>query len=387
MIYTLVLGTLLTVFHLTNAQGGFLGTATLVFSALGGMTAGTVSDRIGRVRTLALAVVIYSVFTFLSGLSTSFSMLIVLRALEGLGFGGEWAVGSVLIAETVAARYRGRVFGLVQAAWALGWGAAVLAAVLILPNAGALGWRLMFWVGILPALLVFYIVRHVEEPPIWRDRQKDTSSRMSFLRLFSGPILRTTIFTSLLALGAMSGYYAIFTWLPTYLNLDRHLTVIGSGGYLLVVIAGSFFGYILSGYLTDWLGRKMNFAIFSVCSGAIILLYTNFNISDTAMLALSFPLGFFASGIFSGFGPFLSELFPTEMRGAGQGFSYSFGRGCAAFAPLIVGALAGVYGLAGAISIFGPLTYTLCLIALLFLPETKGSDLHSLSTLGATDTD
>jgi MFS family permease len=133
-----------------------------------------------------------------------------------------------------------------------------------------------------------------------------------------------------------------------------------------VVIAGSFAGYIFSGYINDLLGRKATFAIYAICSGTIILSYTHFDITNTLMLILSFPLGFFASGIFSGFGPFLSELFSTDARGAGQGFTYNFGRGVAAFAPAIVGILSQYYGLAGGISIFGPAAYLLCLISLLF---------------------
>jgi len=378
MLYALVLGTLITVFKLSDTQGGLLGTFTLALSALGGIIAGTVSDRIGRVRTLAIAVLVYSVFTFLSGFATSFGTLLAFRALEGLGFGGEWAVGSVLIAETVAPERRGRILGLVQGSWALGWAVAVIASVVLLPNFGALGWRLMFWLGVLPALLVFYILRRVREPEIWRQEGRKAARGLSFPRLFSSRIIRITVWTSLLAVGAQSGYYAIFTWLPTYLSTVRHLSVIGSGGYLFMVIAGSFTGYILSGYFTDRLGRKMNFAIFSILSGVIILAYTHFTISNVTMLILSFPLGFFASGIFSGFGPFLAELFPNEARGAGQGFAYNFGRGVAAFAPVSVGALAGIYGLAGSMSIFGPGVYLLCIIALLFLPETKGRALQSI---------
>lgn len=377
MLYTLVLATLLTVFKLTDAQGGLLGTVTLAVSALGGVIAGTVADRVGRVRTLAAAIILYSVFTFLSGLATSYGMLLVFRGFEGLGFGGEWAVGSVLVAETVAARYRGRLLGLVQGSWAIGWGIAVIASFVILPNLGGLGWRAMFWIGILPAILVFYVLRRVEEPAVWRERRQEAATGVSFFRLFNRNVLRTTVFTSILAVGAQSGYYAIFTWLPTYLKVDRGLSVIGSGPYLLLIILGSFIGYILSGYITDALGRKLNFAIFSICSGVVILIYTHFQISNGAMLALSVPLGFFASGIFSGFGPYLAELFPTSARGAGQGFAYNFGRGAAAFAPLIVGSMAGTYGLAGAISVFGPATYLLCIIALLFLPETKGRELNA----------
>jgi MFS family permease len=382
MIYTLILVTLLKAFHLTPAQGGIIGSTTLFVSALGGIIAGTVSDRIGRVKTLAIAVVIYSLFTALSGIATSYGELLVFRAFEGLGFGGEWAVGAVLIAETVSSEKRGRVLGFVQGSWALGWGLAVLLSMIVLKLLpGSLAWRAMFFIGILPALLVVYILKRVPEPETWKRVEKAQKGGISFWQLFKPGLLRRTVFAALLAVGAQSGYYAIFTWLPAYLKTGRHLSVVGTGGYLFVVIGGSFVGYILSGYINDWLGRKMTFAIYSVFSGLIILGYTHWNISNTTMLLLSFPLGFFASGIFSGFGPFLAELFPTEARGAGQGFTYNFGRGVAAFAPTTVGLLASSYGLATGISIFGPAAYILCLIALIFLPETRGTDLSSNSLM------
>jgi MFS family permease len=371
MIYTLVIVYLINAFHLTKAQAGFIGSVTLLASALGGVLAGTLSDRIGRVKALALAVFVYSLFTALSGFATSYGELLVYRVLEGLGFGGEWAVGAVLIAETVSSQHRGKIMGYVQGAWALGWGLAVLLSLMIFELASPhLAWRMMFWFGFLPALLVIFILKKVPEPEAWVKAAKTNPQSISFWKIFKPGLLRRTFFASVLAIGAQSGYYAIFTWLPTYLKEDRHLSVIGSGTYLFVVIAGSFAGYIFSGYINDLLGRKATFAIYAICSGTIILSY--FDITNTLMLILSFPLGFFASGIFSGFGPFLSELFPTEARGAGQGFTYNFGRGVAAFAPAIVGILSQYYGLAGGISIFGPAAYLLCLISLLFLPETKG---------------
>jgi MFS family permease len=373
MIYTLVIVYLINAFHLTKAQAGFIGSVTLLASALGGVLAGTLSDRIGRVKALALAVFVYSLFTALSGFATSYGELLVYRVLEGLGFGGEWAVGAVLIAETVSSQHRGKIMGYVQGAWALGWGLAVLLSLMIFELASPhLAWRMMFWFGFLPALLVIFILKKVPEPEAWVKAAKTNPQSISFWKIFKPGLLRRTFFASVLAIGAQSGYYAIFTWLPTYLKEDRHLSVIGSGTYLFVVIAGSFAGYIFSGYINDLLGRKATFAIYAICSGTIILSYTHFDITNTLMLILSFPLGFFASGIFSGFGPFLSELFPTEARGAGQGFTYNFGRGVAAFAPAIVGILSQYYGLAGGISIFGPAAYLLCLISLLFLPETKG---------------
>ena len=151
--------------------------------------------------------------------------------------------------------------------------------------------------------------------------------------------------------------------------------MINTGGYLAVVIIGSFVGYLTAGYTHDWIGRRKAFALFSVMSAVLIIAYTRIpENANTLLLILGFPLGFFASGIFSGFGSYLSELFPTRARGAGQGFTYNFGRGLGAFFPAIIGYLSSSIGLAGAIG-FGAIGYGLCLIALVFLPETRGKEL------------
>jgi MFS family permease len=379
--YSLVLPGIVAAFSLSTAQAGAIGTTTLVVSAVGGAFAGTVADRIGRVRTLALAVATFAVFTFLSGTATSYPELLVFRALEGLGFGGEWAVGAVLIAETVAARRRGVVLGLVQGSWAIGWGLALAVSLVVLPNLGGLGWRVMFFIGLLPAALTFYILRKVREPEIWKgSRRRSATPAVSFFHIFHPRLLRITIPAALLAVGVQSGYYAIFTWLPSFLEKDRHLSVVGSSGYLGLVIIGSFAGYVLSGFANDALGRKLTFLIYSVFSAVIVVVYTHIQVSPSTLLGLSFPLGFFASGIFSGFGPLYAELFPTEVRAFGEGFAYNFGRGVAGVAPLVIGMLAATYGLATGIAIFAPAAYAVGIVALAFLPETRGRRLESFAS-------
>jgi MFS family permease len=234
-------------------------------------------------------------------------------------------------------------------------------------------WRTMFWIGILPALLVIYIRRYVSEPPVFTETQKQAAgNRASVWEIFSPSLVRTTVLTSLLATGAQGGYYAITTWLPTYLKTVRHLSVLGTGGYLAVIIIGSFIGYLVSAYLSDAIGRRRNFFLFAVGSALITVVYTLVEITDAQMLVLGFPLGFFASGIFSGMGAFLTELFPSRVRGTGQGFAYNFGRGIGALFPALVGYLSGTLSLGAAIGIFAVSAYALVIIAALLLPETKG---------------
>jgi len=294
----------------------------------------------------------------------------------GFGFGGEWAAAAVLIGEVIRPEHRGKAVGAMQSGWAIGWGiAAILATILfsVLPQETA--WRALFWVGLTPAVLVFFVRRMVDEPPVYMQTQKklDAAGRKSnFLEIFSPAILRTTILTCILTTGAQGGYYAITTWLPTFLRTERKLTVLGTGGYLAVIIIGSLIGYLVSAWLSDRIGRRANFILYAVCSIITVYVYTQVPVDNTAMLFLGFPLGFFASGIFSGMGPFLTELFPTRMRGSGQGFAYNFGRGIAAMNPLFVGMLSAKLSLGQSIGVFALIAYGLLIVAALLLPETKG---------------
>ncbi|HEU5096854.1 MAG TPA: MFS transporter, partial [Reyranella sp.] len=236
-------------------------------------------------------------------------------------------------------------------------------------------WRALFWVGIAPAVLVFFIRRMVDEPKVFDETQKKLGAAgkaANFLEIFSPPVIRTTILTCLLSIGAQGGYYAITTWLPTFLRTERKLTVLGTGGYLAVIIVGSFIGYLVSAWLNDRIGRRANFILFALCSIVTVIVYTQLPVNDEVMLFLGFPLGFFASGIFSGMGPFLTELFPTRMRGSGQGFAYNFGRGIAALNPMFVGMLSAKLPLGQSIGVFALIAYGLLIIAALLLPETKG---------------
>ena len=375
-IYSFTIPALIAAFHLSNADAGLIGTSTLLASAFGGWFAGALSDRFGRVRTLQITIAWFAVFTFLTGFAQNYTQLLACRALMGFGFGGEWAAAAVLVGEFIRAEHRGKAVGAMQSGWAIGWGiAAVLATVffIVLPQATA--WRALFWVGVTPALLVFFVRRMVDEPKVFDETQKKLGAAgktANFLDIFSAPIIRTTILTCLLSIGAQGGYYAITTWLPTFLRTERKLTVLGTGGYLAVIIVGSFVGYLVSAWLNDRIGRRANFILFAVCSIVTVIAYTQLPVDNDLMLWLGFPLGFFASGIFSGMGPFLTELFPTRMRGSGQGFAYNFGRGIAALNPMFVGMLSAKLPLGQSIGVFALIAYGLLIIAALLLPETKG---------------
>ncbi|AJW47265.1 MFS transporter [Ralstonia mannitolilytica] len=380
-ILSFVIPTLIGVWGLSKADAGLIGTCTLLASAAGGWVAGILSDRIGRVRALQITILWFAVFTFLCGLAQNYGQLLIARTLMGFGFGGEWTAGAVLIGEAIRAQDRGKAVGMVQAGWALGWGAsALLYAWLFSVMPPETAWRALFLVGIVPAVFVFFLRRLVKEPQVYQEAKSQQTGGVgsSFFAIFSPRLLSTTLRAAVLTTGAQGGYYAITTWLPTFLKTERHLTVLGTGGYLAVVIIGSYIGYLTSAVLTDRLGRKRNFILFAAGSMVVALVYTQLDVTDSLMLVLGLPLGFFASGIFAGMGAFLTELFPTSVRGSGQGFCYNVGRAVGASFPFLIGQVSAHSSLGHAIGIFAAGAYGLLILAALTLPETRGRELEAI---------
>ncbi|MFB9908430.1 MFS transporter [Allokutzneria oryzae] len=363
-------------FGISSGQAGLLSTVTLVMSAVGGIGAGILADRIGRARTLMISVLVYAVFTALCGFAPTYEALLVFRGLQGIGFGAEWAAGAILVAEYSSAQYRGRTVAFIQSAWAVGWALAVVVYTVVFNLVDPdLAWRVLFWTGALPALLILYVRRNVTDAPATEQRRTKAAERGTFRGILRGRLGRTTFFAALLATGVQGGYYTLATWIPAYLKAERGLTVVGTGGYLAFQIAGAFIGYVTGGYFTDWLGRKKTFALFAALSAVLILAYTGVpDGADTLVLFLGFPLGFCTSAIFSGFGAFLAELYPAALRGTGQGFTYNFGRAVGSLFPTLVGFLALTMGIGGAM-VVGALAYGIAVVALFGLPETLGTEL------------
>ena len=380
MIYSFIIPTLLTLWSMSKAEAGYIASGALITSAIGGWAAGVLADRFGRARILQLTVLWFAIFTFLSGFTHNFGELFVTRAMQGFGFGGEWSVGSVLVAEIIDARHRGKATGLVQSSWSVGWAAAALAfwaVSAVVPPAVA--WKILFWLGILPGLLVIYIRRKVPEPAIFMQMRAQRAAlagnmparRGVFLDIFRPPLLRTTILATMLSTGMLAAYYSITTWLPTFLANERHLSVGASTGYLLMLISGSLAGYLVSAWLTDTIGRRRGFILFAACAMVLILLYTRLPVAG-GMFLIGFPLGFFILGIFSGMGACLAELYPSAVRGSGQGFTYSVGRGIGGLCPSLIGLLSTRFPLGDAIAGFTVAAYALVIVSALAIPETRG---------------
>jgi MFS family permease len=377
-IFSFVIPSLLALWKITAGEAGELATVTLLVSAFGGWLAGALADRYGRVRVLQVTILWYAFFTFLCGFAQDFTQLFVFRALQGLGFGGEWAAGAVLMGEVIRDKYRGRAVGFVQTGWAVGWGAAALLyTILIATLPEEYAWRTLFWIGLAPAALVFWIRRFVEEPELNR-RSATPTSVMHIFAALKQPYLSTTWRVSMMVAGAQGGSYALTIWLPTYLKTVRHISSVGTGSYLMVLILGAFFGFISGAYLADGIGRKPTFMLSAIGSVVLTLVYLFAPISNAWILPVGFLLGYVSLIMFSPMGSFMTELYPTAVRGVGQGFCYNAGRGIGALFPAFVGFLSVRLGLGMAIAVFSIGAYGLMIIALLLLPETRGRSLASL---------
>ena len=289
------------------------------------------------------------------------------------------------MAETIRNQHRGKVMGAVQSSWAVGWAAAVLlytGVFSFLPP--ALGWRVMFGLGILPALLIIYIRRNVEEPPAparTNATQTSSAARIPLLSIFAPEMLRITLIGGLLGIGAHGGYYALTTWLPTFLKTERHLSVLNTGGYLAVIICAFFCGCIGASILLDRIGRRQTILGFALCCMVTVTLYVFLPLSNHAMLVLGFPLGFFAAGIPASMGALFNELYPRGTRGTGVGFCYNFGRVISAGFPVMVGHLSAHFSLGFAIGVDALVAYAIVVVAILMLPETRGRTLGEAAAI------
>lgn len=376
MIYSFVMGTVMSVWGLSKGEVGLAASVGLFSSCIGGAVAGFLCDRYGRVRVLQWTILWFSFLTFLTAFSMNFSQLLVLRALQGFGFGGEWACGAVLMSEVVRPHYRGRALAAVQTGQPVGWAMATLMYWAVFSLATPeWGWRLMFAMGLLPALLVFYVRRSVGDVETLNERRHAAQPHQSYFGMFRGQVLKRVVLAAVLTTGIQGSFYTISTWLPTFLKAERHLSILGTTSYTLVIILGGAVGMWCSGYISDALGRRKAFLIGALLAISITYLYMIAPIGNSLMLWLGLPLGIANGFCYGPLGSYLAELFPTRIRGMAQGTTYNAGRAFGSITPALVGFLADRLGLGNAIAIFAMGSSSLIMIAIALLPETRNSEL------------
>ncbi len=375
MLYAFALTTIQKEFALSSAVAGALASATLITSALGGATAGYLADRFGRARVLVWSILIYSAFTGLTATSHSVGQLVFWRALVGIGLGAEWTAGSVLVAETWPARHRGKAIGFMQSGWAIGYMLAAALSALLLP---VYGWRVLFTVGIAPALLAFWVRRDIQEPAAWKPETRVPVGAV-IGALMRPPLRARALIATLVCSLVLFAYWGLFTWIPAYLAspVERGgagMSLVKTSAWVIAVQIGAFLGYNMFGIFSDRLGRRPTFTVFTLAAAVLVPFYAQAHRNPALLLALGPLIGFFGHGYFSVFGALLAELFPSALRGTAQGLCYNFGRAISAAAPIVIGAAADSHGFAAALAITSGLFAAAAFLVRL-LPETKGEQL------------
>ena len=392
--YDLILYTFLLIpigqeLQLNNVELSYVLGASLAATAIGGVLFGIFADRFGRKSALQWTILTYSIGTFLSGFSANLSMLIAFRIITGLGVGGEWATGQTYVCETFPPKMRGRFGAFMQTGAPLGIALASIIGGFVTPT---IGWRASFFVSILPALLVIIIRKKLPESDVWVEQRKLISGRTAnkevvksesisaFTMLFSKTYRKLFILSLILAIFDMSAYWFTYSWLPGYLHQQRHFTLTKSAAWILVTQTGGFLGYFTFGFVADKMGRRPAYSIYSFIMAAglvmITLMWDTISIFPSVILAFMFLVGF-GTGMFGGYGPLFSELFPTKIRSTAMGSAFNLARGIQFFTPVIIVVIAERYGLSGGISLAA--LFALLTGAWIWtFPETKGKKLIAM---------
>ncbi|MGH7696875.1 MAG: MFS transporter [Gemmatimonadaceae bacterium] len=348
LLYVMAIGHLKRYFGFDDATAGLLGTVTLLASAAGGILFGVIADRIGRTRALIGTVLIFSFCSLGAATSQSLLQLMFWRVVLGIGMGGEWASGAVLVSETWPPEHRTKAISIMQSGWALGYIAATLLAALILDilPLGDNAWRWLFAVGVLPALFTLWIRRRVEEPAAWKQRRLMQTKRVNpFAVLFGPDYRRRTILATLLSACVQFANWGLFFWLPGFLAtpVERGgagMSIVRSAGWIIPVQLGAYAGYLSFGFIADRLGRRRTFIAYLLTAAILVPIYGQMARSPAVLMLIGPLRGFVGYGYFSMFGSFLAELFPTAVRATGQGLTYNLGRGMGALAPYTIGFVA-----------------------------------------------
>ena len=330
-------------FSVNRALAGLLGTVTLLFRVVGGIGAGTLADRYGRKGPILFSIGWYTVFAFLSGLSTTYVMLFAFRGLFGIGMGGMWAAGMPLALEHWPAKLRGVASGILQGGYSAGFLLSSLVYQLgypLISDRPEWAWRLMLWAGVGPGLLIFAMMRRVPESPVWLERQRElrakgVAQRLSLARLFDRDLIWVTLHTSLLMGGFVSMYQSTTFWYPTLLTQLKLQPL----AFLLLLNAGGLIGSVALGALSERWGGRRGAATLGVVLGLLAAPVYLFSTTSGGLLLGAWLIGFCASGAWGIVPGYLSERFPTDARGVGTGFSYHVGVGIGSYAPYLIGAM------------------------------------------------
>ncbi|MBM2817040.1 MAG: nanT2 [Ignavibacteria bacterium] len=385
MLFTFLLMPIGLELHLSDIQLSFILGSSLAATALGGVIFGFLCDYLGRKLVLQLTILIYSIGTFLSGFAPNLELLLIFRIITGLGVGGEWATGQTYIGETFPAKVRGRFGAFMQTGAPIGIALAAIVGGYVAP---VIGWRACFFVSILPAVLVIFIRKSLPESDMWVERRKlanqeklaaqKQKSESNLKLLFSKKYRKLFILSLILAIFDMSAYWFTYSWLPGYLQMQRNFPIAKSTLWMIITQLGGLAGYASFGFVSDKTGRRPAYSIYSFIMAIglimITLMWDAIAAYPNLILFFMFFVGF-GTGMFGGYGPLFSELFPTKIRSTAMGSAFNLARGVQFFTPVIITLVAVKYGLSGGISL-AALFAILTGLWIWTFPETKGKRLY-----------
>jgi len=372
---------------ITLTEAGSIASASYFSAAIGGWLGGWLCDRYGRARILQITILWFSVFSFLSGFAETYEQMLVVRMLHGLGFGAEWAVGAVLLGEMIAPKHRGKALGAVQAGAPLG---SAIAALLAGPVAASfdpdLGWRVAFWIGLAPALLIFFIRKGSDDAEVYkaaREKQRAAGRSTAITAIFGPRVVKFTVLAALLSLGVQGAAYSVANYITTFMTTERGLAQSTAGYLVLINSMGGIAGCLVNSWISDLFGRRAVFRLFGFgfLVMAAVYLFGPWGANLTLLVPIGMVYGFFQFGMYASFGPYFTELFPTEMRGSGQSFAYNSGRAGAALFIMAVPLVAQSMVLSAAMATMAIVGILLALLPTLLLPETAGRALLSVEDM------
>lgn len=373
MILSFALSGIMATFAVDNTTAGMLTSITLAGAFLGGLIFGKLADKYGRIKVLTYSVIFFGVFTLGSAFAPNFEVMALCRFLAGLGIGAEFGLGMAIAAEVSSPENRAKS----TSAVGLGFQVGVLCASLSsAPIIAAFGWRGLFVVGFIPAIIAIIIRAFVPEPPIYEEHKASGKAHGKLSDLFATPErVKFSIIIIVLCTVQNAGYFGIMTWLPKYLNSELGLSLTSTGLWTAVTVLGMMIGISAFGFLADKAGRRPAFWTFQVGAAAMIIIYSQLT-DPTALLIGGFFMGMFANGMIGGYGTLIAELFPTEMRGTAQTALYNAGRFIGgASAPVVIPMIAAGHGFGFAIGCVSCI-YVVAFIAMFFIPEKKGATLE-----------
>ncbi|WP_421925006.1 MFS transporter [Lysinibacillus capsici] len=362
-------------FNIDLATGGLISSITNIGMLLGGIIFGVLADKYGRVKVFTYTIILFAIGTALTGVATSIEQVYVYRFIAGLGAGGEYGIGMALVAEAWPKNKQGRASSYVSVGAQYGVILAALLSAIILPT---LGWRALFFVGLLPVIFAFIVRKNIDESPEWLAAQKQQNNKQEngkFAQLFASPrITMTTFSLILMATVQIAGYNGLMIWLPSMLQKSQGLSVSSSALWTISTAVGMIIGMLTFGRFMDRFGAKRTFGIFLVASACAVFFYS-FATGAVAILVGGAVVGFFSNGMFAGYGALISSFYPVQIRSTATNTIFNFGRAIGGFSPIFVGFILQSYDMT-VVMIYLAALYCISFIVMLTL-KSSGKELQT----------